>query len=194
MRRTQDTVLDEVRDAAIEFEEEGHKYFINGVEVPQSCYSSFNRDENARNSAAREHGNLGLSIEDAKFYILTKYNYDAYFCIRVHRKIEKFLKNINEGEDPLVHIYEPGISEAARQAFERDHPLQDVQSKIEMTVENFRNFYEDRVNYELIASEYMVWDQSFRKNKPWAGTIDAIFWSNKAQGCYYGLDHRWPFV
>lgn len=189
MRKTQREVLDAGRDAAIEFEEEGHTYFITiagseiPVEPPIGRFNSFNRDAIAERSAEREHGQLGLPIADAKYYYLTQYNNAAYFGKRVHSKIDKFLNGIVEIDDQLVQQYEPGISEAARLAFDRDYPLDDLKSRIDNTFERFKHIYETKLRnqYKFIASEYMIWGK-FSNGNLRPGTIDALFRSNKDNG------------
>lgn len=183
----QATFLNAVQDAAIEFVEVNHTYFITDagklLVVTPKTNSSFDADTNSWNSARRKHENLGLSVEDAQRYFLTEYTDAKDFGKRVHRIIELFLKEEDRPDQPLEHNYHPDLSEEGRAAFERNHPLKTAQLNIANIFENFKIFYEKvKQKYVLVASEYMIWERiwdSSSEPTTRAGTIDAVFWSNK---------------
>lgn len=87
-----------------------------------------------------------------------------------HRIIEMYLRN---RETPLL----------LQQVWQATGSLDSGIYTFRNLEQIFQNFidYEQEINqqYELIASEYMVWGNM--NGKLWAGTIDAIFWSNQVK-------------
>lgn len=179
----QGTVLCSKRDRGIKFDKIDHNYFIFNNPVPlsvtgvvkTSLNNPFNRKKISSYLAWTMHRRLCLSIKDAVSYFRTRFNYFALLGTLVHQQIEVFLHQSNtscmmEQVECLEYEYEPGISDVARAAFDRHHPLENANDE----------YYEEHIvnDLEFICSEYMIWGENYN-GRLLAGSIDALFWSNE---------------
>lgn len=185
----QETVLRTKRDSAITFNEFSHTYFINNhrVEISVTGFvktldTPFNRRRLSSYLGWRKHKQLSLRIKDAIFYTRSEFNYATLLGIMIHKQIEVFLRNVYEQVECLEYNYEPGISYAARAAFDRDYPLAYTNFTIKSAFLAFLTFFDQYIvkHFELICSEYMIWGKN-NNGRLLAGRVDALFWSNKAK-------------
>lgn len=189
----QETVLYAKRDRAITFDKLNHIYFIYNNPVPisvtglvkTSLNNPFNHKKISSYLAWKNYRRLCLSIKDAISYFRTRFNYYSLLGTLIHQEIEVFLLQCNTGcmidqVECLEYNYEPGISDVARAAFDRDFPLERANDIINNAFAIFYDYFEEHIvnDLEFICSEYMIWGEN-DNGRLLAGRIDALFWSKK---------------